>query len=149
MVHENTQIIRPATKDDLLKVFEMVEAALIEVGAPYTKKHIVDKVTYSYYLAPCFLLEIDGNICGMAGLTVVICSWSGNATLADYMFYIEPQYRSLSNLGGLVEKSKEFALQNQTPLRLEFVTGSEEVRKRLFRMHGFKVDCVVGTYGKK
>ena len=140
-------MIRKATPDDFGDILQMLKAGIEELGEEYKESVLVNKIAVSYYHAPCFLLVINGIICGMAGLTVKTSSMSGNATLMDYMFYIKPEYRSLKNLSGLVEKSKEFALQNQLPLRLEFVSGSEKVRKRLFEMHGFEIKAVVGKYG--
>lgn len=138
--------IRKATPEDFNDILLMLKAGITELGEEYKESCLLNKIAVSYYLAPCFLLVVNDNICGMAGLTVKNSSWSGNATLMDYMFYIKPEHRDLDNLGGLVEKSKEFARENSLPLRLEFISGSEKVRKRLFDMHGFEIKAVVGYY---
>lgn len=83
----------------------------------------------------------------MAGFTTVTSSFSGVVILSDYMFYIEPEHRSLENLGSLVEASKQFATETGLPIRLEFIVHDDEaLRIRLLKMHGFKPRSVVGVY---
>jgi hypothetical protein len=108
---------------------------------------LLDKVVSSYHHAPCFLLVINDNICGMAALTAQTSPWNGDVSFTDYMFYVQPEHRSIKHLNALVEKSKEFASLHDTSLRLEFATEvSEEIRKRLFRMNGLKVESITGAY---
>jgi hypothetical protein len=147
MVHEGKFSVKYATPDDFERVYELLKAGVIELGENYTDEALKHKIEVSYHLAPCILLEKDGIVIGIAGLTLKTSSWSGDASLMDYMFYVVPDHRSLDNLGRLVEASKEFASQMKLPLRLEFVTGSEAVRKRLFAMYGFEIKAVVGQHG--
>lgn len=138
--------IRKATKDDLLTVARMYKEALEELGEKVIFDDLVmNKVINSYHLAPCFLLVIDDKIAGIAGLTAVTAAWSNAVSLADYIFFIEKEHRSLENLSALTLACKEFAKENNLPLRLEFVTGKQEVRERLFKMHGFDKTIVVGV----
>lgn len=83
----------------------------------------------------------------MAGFTTVISSHDGKARLADYMFYVEPQHRSIKTLGRLVEAAKDFAKEQDLPLRVEFLSqNDEQLKKRVLKMHGFEVVAVVGEY---
>lgn len=140
-------LVRQATSSDIETICELYKKGLIELGEQkILDDKVRNKVANSFLLAPCFLLEINGNIVGMAGLTAVTASWSNDVSLADYMFFVEKEHRSLENLSALVNSCKGFASDHNYPLRLEFVTGSEEVRQRLFRMHGFDKTIVVGVY---
>ena len=120
----------------------------MDVGAEdIEKERVLHKVVISLNLAPCFLLIINDKIVGIAGLTSNVLPWSGKATLCDYMFYIKPDYRSLSNFGGLVEACKKFSDEVGLPLRFEFISKNDEaLRKRIYKMFGFEVSSVVGVY---
>lgn len=139
--------VRQATPKDIPYIMELYRLGLEELGeTKIFDSMLLKKIVNSYHLAPCFLLEKDGNIIGMAGLTSVTSSHNGDAMLSDYMFYIKPEHRSLKNLGALVNSAKDYASGANLPLRLEFYGSvSQEVRKRLFKMHGFNVDAVVGV----
>lgn len=137
-----------ATAEDLGRVSELYIEGLKETGADNidperARRHVVA----CFLLAPCFVMRDYDKIVGIAGLTTKNASWSGVTTLCDYMFYILPEYRGLKSLGGLVEKCKEFSREQRMPLRLEFISqNDEELRKRVFEMHGFKPVSVVGEY---
>ena len=141
-------LVRQAEYADIPRVIQLYKAALTELGETYMDDRVENKVRNSYYLAPCFLLANDDKIFGMAGLTVVTAAWSNAVSLADYMFYTEKEHRSLENLSALVQACKDFAQSQNLPLRLEFVTGKQEVRQRLFKMHGFDKTIVVGVYNE-
>ena len=140
-------MIRQATTKDISVILELYKKGLEELGChDWQESLLLKKVVNSFYLAPCFLLELD-EIVGMAGFTTVTTSHNGVATLNDYMFYVLPEHRNIKNLGGLVEGIKSFADEHMMPLRLEFITNNdEELRKRVFKLHGFKVCSVVGEY---
>lgn len=143
-------MIRKAENKDLDKVLELVRAGLDELGQKYHESLLLKKVVNSFHLAPCFLLEIDGIIRGIAGFTVIKSSWDGEATLADYLFYIEPEYRNIVNLSGLVEEAKGFADTMNLPLRIEYLVSSDrKLHERLMRINGFKIESLVGYYGKR
>jgi len=141
-------VIRKATAGDVPYILELYAAGLGELGFDgIDKERLLAKVISSYHLAPCFLLVIDDKICGMAGLSVNIIPWSGKATLCDYIFYIRPEYRGLSNFGGLVKACKDFSDEVSLPLSFNFtVNDDEDVRKRVFKMHGFETKYITGTY---
>lgn len=83
----------------------------------------------------------------MAGFTTVTTSHSGVATLCDYMFYVDPDVRSIETLGGLVKASQEFAKEQGMRMRIEFISRNDEkLRKRMFERFGFDVVAVVGGY---
>ena len=144
-------MIREATPKDIPYILDLYRKGLEELGETnISESCMLRKIVNSYQLAPCFLLEIDDIIAGIAGLTVITSSHNGDATLSEYMFYVLPEHRSLKNLSGLVEKSKAFASQNDFPLRLQFFTDQDQkVRERLFEMHDFKVIAVVGVYNER
>lgn len=139
---------RKATGQDIDVILKLFKAGLDEIGIKdYKESFLVNKICCSFHLAPCFLLENHGKIVGMAALGAGTCTFTGKATLNEYMFYIEPEYRNLSNLGGLVRECKKFALEHQLPLRLSFVVNKDEkVRARMLRMYGFEPVEIAGIY---
>lgn len=140
-------MIRQATASDIPYIIALTTEAMEEMDKPVVDSMIMAKVVNSFHLAPCFLLEKHGNIVGIAGFTVITSSWSGDATLTDYLFYVQPEHRNMNNLSGLVKNAKEFASEHDLPLRIESMThDDEDARKRLFDMHNFKVSAVVGMY---
>ena len=140
-------MIEKAHSTDIPKIIGFYKKALDEMGIDYLESLVSKTVTDSFFIAPCFLLKIDGIIRGITGMTITYSPWSGNATLSDYIFYIEPEYRDKDNLGGLVKNCKEFADEIGVPLQVNFVVNDdEELRKRVLRKYGFKVASVVGKY---
>lgn len=139
-------IIKKAKSEDLDDVIKLYRAGLTELGEKYSDAYTLNKVLTSFYLAPCFLLVIDGKICGIAGLTSVVTSHNGVASLTDYMFYILPEHRSLKTLNSLVKEVKAFAKSQKLPLRLEFISNNDEkLKERLLSMNGFKIGGVIGV----
>lgn len=141
-------MIRKATFDDVPTILGFYKAGLKELGEDYVEAYASNKVVNSLYLAPCFLLEVNDIVSGMAAFTMVTTSHTGVATLSDYMFYVQPEHRNIDNLSGLIEAAKGFADETGLPIRIETLTDNDEyARKRLFKMHDFKVFSVVGVYG--
>jgi hypothetical protein len=144
-------MIRAATHGDVGEILKMYRLGLEELGeTKFSESLMLDKVLSSYHVAPCFLLIKDDIIVGMAGLTIITLPWNGTASLADYMFYVQPEHRNIKDLSALVNKSKEFAEALGIPLRIQFATDAKySVKERLFRMHNFEISSVVGTYNKE
>lgn len=142
-------IIRQAEQGDLPYVYTMYREGLLELGeTKLVESYMINKIVTSRQLAPCFVLTIDGIIRGMAGLTLVHSSHNGDAMLSEYMFYIQPKFRGLKHLSALVNKTKEFALAHNLPLRFDFLNQSvsPRVRERFAALFGFKVTSVVGEF---
>lgn len=139
-------VVRVATSSDIPRILDLYKKGLEEIGLEYSESLLLKKIINSYHLAPCFVLEED-EIVGMAGFTVVTTSHNGDARLADYMFYVLPEHRNIKSLGRLVSAAKDFAKEHDLPLRLEFISqNDEELKKRVLKMHGFEVVCIVGEY---
>ncbi len=143
-----SQEIRQATPRDIPFILELYKDGLKELGETDIKEPLLlKKVVNSYHLAPCFLLIINGIIRGMAGFTVGTSSHNGVASMMDYMFYVQEEYRSLKNLSALVKSAKDFASKKMMPIKLEFLTNNDEkLRARLLKMHGFRVFSICGLY---
>lgn len=141
-------MIRQATPKDIPVILDLYAKGLIELGETDIYENLLlKKVVNSLHLAPCFLMIKDGNIEGMAGMTVVTTSHSGVAMLCDYMFYVQPEHRNLKALSELVENIKQFAREKDMPVKLEFITDNDQkLRERVLEMHGFKVYSVSGIY---
>lgn len=140
-------LVRQATAADIPYILDLYKKGLDELGQEWKESLLLKKIVNSYQLAPCFLLEIDGIIRGMAGLTAVTTSHNGVASLDDYMFYVEPDSRNIKTLNALVSKAKEFAMLHDIPLRVNFsVKDDLKTRERLLKMNGFEVRSVMGVY---
>lgn len=151
MVYKNNFSIRQAETKDIKAIVELYKKGLEALGYNDWKEDLlIKKITESFVLAPCFVIEKDDKLIGMAGLTLVTIAHSGVASLADYMFYIEPEARNIKTLNALVSEVKDFAAQNNFPLRLFFTLNEDEaVKRRLLKVNGFKIDNIIGTYNGK
>jgi hypothetical protein len=139
--------VRIAENKDIDDILRLYKAGLKELGEDYKDSLVLNKVVTCFHLAPCFLVEINDNIVGMAGLTTVTTSHTGDASLADYMFYIEPEHRNIRTLDALMKEIKGFAVSKNLPIRLDFlVDGEVSAKARLFERYGFKPFSVVGVY---
>ena len=140
-------LYRKAERKDFPRVCDLYIAGLQELQVEYDKEWVQRKIERAYYCAPCFLLEVDGKIVGMAALHMGQHHFTGDLTLTDLLFYVEPEHRNIRRLSGLVEACKAFAREHDIPLHLNFHTNIDiEKRVRLLRMHGFDVTSVSGVY---
>ncbi len=140
-------LVRKATSNDIGDILDLYKSGLRELGEDWVEHLLVRKIVNSFHLAPCFVLVVNDNIVGMAGLTTLIFAPTGQATLTDYMFYILPEHRGLKNLSALVDQCKAFSREKKMPLKIQFAAPvPEDVRKRLFKIGGFKVCAVIGEY---
>ena len=140
-------MIRQATQEDIPAIVDMTKAMLEELGDEYTESHVVNLVVLSYRIAPCFLLLKGGIICGMAGLSLRFSPFSGQATLIDYGFYIQPRHRSYSLFSGLIEECKKYANKVGLPLSMNLQANiPNKVKETLFKRKGFKVVSMIGEY---
>lgn len=143
-------IPRLATLDDMPKLIELYISGLEELGEDYKESLLVKKILDNYYLAPCYVVENNGIVVGMAGFTTVISSHSGVAMLCDYIFYVEPEYRNIKTLSALVSQIKAFAKAQNMPLKIELsIRNDEKLRSRLLSIFGFKVYSLCGAYDGK
>jgi len=140
-------IIKEASINDSSIIIEMVCAMCDEISLNYKRECIENVVVKSLQLAPCFLLEKHGKICGMAGLTLYFNGFSDQATLTEYGFYIRPSHREYSAFSGLIDKCKEYAKKVNMPLKLNFqANASDEFKMKLFKRKGFAVSGISGEY---
>lgn len=146
MVHKDSIHIRQAAKEDLSRVLELYKAALDELDQKWSHDRLVKKIADSFILAPCFLVESNGIICGMAGFTVVSASHNGEESLADYMFYVKPEQRNLRTLKALLYEVKAYAKQQNLPIRVEYLCNNDEaLKRRLLSLNGFEVRGIIGV----
>ena len=138
---------RMAERKDLSRVCDLYIAGLQELQVDYNKEWVQRKIERAYYCAPCFLLEVGDKIVGMAGLHMGQHHFTGDLTLTDLLFYVEPKHRNIRRLSGLVEACKAFSKEQKIPLHLNFHTNTSiEKRTRLLRMHGFDITGISGVY---
>lgn len=141
-------LVKKATPKNIPYILELYKEGLKEIGCDnIAESMLLKKVVNSYHLAPCFLLFKEYQIVGMAGFTTVTESHSGKPYLADYMFYVKPEHRSLKSLGALVGAARDFSDEKGIPIRVELIIqGDQSTRERLLKIHGFKPYAVIGVY---
>lgn len=141
--------VRIAVPEDLLRVSELAAKGLRELGEVPDVDRVNAKVLEAYEKAPCILYEKD-RIQGMWGLTAFRPYFSNKLMLMDYMFYIEPDYRSFRAAKMMVEAVKKIANDHKIDIELNYmITHSFDKKMRLFEMMGFKKTGLKGVYNGK
>ena len=144
--------VRLANLSDLPKIHELAWAGYEEIDeaaiVPYDKKLFYEEVIYpQFFRAPVFILERDGQVIGIWGLTSSRPRGSVHNCIADYIFYIEPEFRSIKATRLLCKAVKDFADQQQLPIRLNYLfNGKLSLHERIFRLMGFKIRGIIGEY---
>ena len=144
-------LVRYARESDLPTVYRMSWAGykdLKDVAPERVDPDLLWKwVNTAYKQAPQVLLEKDGEIIGFWGLCLTRAAWSYDTLLADYMFYIRPEHRSIKATKALVRAVKDVADQLNLTLRLCYLfKGKLPVHVRIYHMMGFSVSGLVGFY---
>lgn len=143
---------RYAERKELADVLELTWRGYKELEdiAPVTYKPDLiykDIILPSWHRAPCVLLEKDNEIIGMWGLTTYRVHGSAESILADYMFYILPEYRSIKAVEALKKAVLDVADQFKLNMKLTYLfTDKKDAHIRLFEKVGFRITGVQGVY---
>ncbi len=136
--------IEIASRKDLLRVIELFlkrgEEFDFKMFPPPDLESIIETVTKSFLKAPCFLLKVNGEIVGFAGLTLDAFGWNKHQPfLCDYMVYCLPPYRDINIAKLLYGAILEFADFHGLPVHLHYIaTDRKDARLRLMRRLGFE-----------
>lgn len=144
-------MIRFATLNDLPKVFELCMMAMEELKDRLPLSLSAEKLSNSildnWALAPCFVLEKDGQIEGFYGLTAYKPFYSEQATLGDYMLYLTPSHRNYKNLSKLSKAARDFANEQKMPIDLNFIANSkQDLKARFLENMGAEIIGVKAVY---
>ena len=144
-------LIRYAEEKDLPTVYKLCWAGQRELKEIIPERVDPDLlwnwILKAYSQAPQVLLEKDGEIIGLWGLCTMQAAWSYDAVLADYMFYVLPEHRSLKATKRLKDAVCSVADQHKLTLRLSYLfTGKMPLHARIFAMMGFTVRGFIGFY---
>lgn len=144
---------RYAELEDLPEVAAMYLTGLKEIGDLALKPNpekCMDEVINSAAHAPCILLAKDREICGFAGLKTVIPSYTDQAILREYMFYIKPEHRSLKAAKILSDAAQAVSKKFNLPLRMGHIALGKNVHKRakLLEAWGYKILTIGVSYGE-
>jgi hypothetical protein len=143
---------RYAELKDLAEVLELTWRGYKELESIAPVKYKPDLlykevILPSWRRAPCVLLEKENQIIGMWGLTTYRVHGSTDSILADYMFYIIPEHRSLKAVEALKKAVISVADQFNLNMKLSYLfTDKKDAHIKLFEKVGFKVTGVLGTY---
>lgn len=133
---------RKATPEDFPLMLEFYKSGLDELGEEWLESCLVNKIVNSYKIAPSFIYKDVG----FAGFTIVTVSHNGKQVLADYMFYVRPEHRSIKATKALVNAAQDFAGEHDLTLRVEFFTqGNLEAKSRMLEMHGLQPKGIIGV----
>jgi GNAT superfamily N-acetyltransferase len=135
--------IRTATEYDFKAILDLclerAKEAEFDLLPEPDEKAILKGIARNFHLAPCFLLEKDGEIIGFAGLTVTTFFWSDEPHLSDYMIFIKPEYRNWDVANLLYSAIIEFANLHGLPLHISYIClDRHDARLRMMKRLGFK-----------
>lgn len=146
--------VKTAIEPELKRVFELNEMALDELS-----DHFPHSINISYAnanivkhweRAPCFLLKDGEDIVGFYGLMFSTPYCNPDPVLQDYMFYLLPKYRKLSNINLLTKSARDFSDSIGLPLFLNYqITKDLETQARLYKQSGFKINSITGVYSNE
>ncbi len=142
---------RHAIPSDLLDVWRLCWKAKKELQSitPETvdPELLMDWIEEAMGQAPCVLLVKDGVTIGFWGLCTCRARWSHDVILADYMFYVLPEHRSMKAVEHLKTAVQAVADQLGLNLQLSYLfTDKKDAHIRLFEKVGFEVHGVMGVY---
>lgn len=143
-------MIRIAAKEDLPRVVELVKLGVEETKHPIKvqEKTLADSIYRSFMMAPCFLVENDGETIGCASLTLGNMPWSQQIYLKSNMVYVLPDFRQIGIIKQLYKSIKDYAeLQGYLYADTFYsATGEIDGRARLARSQGLKITGISITY---
>ncbi len=144
-------MIRYAKEQDLPQVYKLCWEGYKELKEIVPEKVDPDLlwnwIVKAHSQAPQVLLEKNGEIIGFWGLCTTKAAWSHDLMLADYMFYILPEHRSLKATKQLKDAVCEVADNFNLTLRLSYLfKGKMPLHARIFGMMGFTVRGFIGFY---
>lgn len=148
---KSQMLVRYATESDLPDVYRLSWAGYKELKEILPEKVDPDLlwnwVIKAYRQAPQVLLEKDGEIIGFWGLCLIKAEWSHDVILADYMFYVLPEHRTIKATKQLVKAVCDVADKHKLTFRQCYLfKGKMPVHARIFGMMGFTVRGLVGFY---
>lgn len=153
-MEKSQTLVRHATFEDLPILFKLAWAGykeLKEIAPERVDPDLLYKwVEKAYSQAPQVLLEKDGQIIGFWGLCLIKAEWSYDILLADYMFYVLPEHRTIKATKQLVRAVCDVADQHGLTFRQCYLfKGNLPLHARIFAMMGFKACGLVGFYKGK
>lgn len=144
--------IRYADENDLSTVLKLYMAALSEIQdqiLPISPEKCAKTVLFAWSQAPCILIEKAGQIVGFAGLKTARPDHSDHDIITEYMFYIQPEHRSLGLAKKLSDAAQAVADRFKLPLYFtHYLHGkSVEHKGKFLNRWGYKPYAVSCTYG--
>lgn len=146
-------MIRMAEKEDLPRVVRLImkrgeEFDYEKSGFPKPELDVLTDTVYrNWMLAPCFVVEEDEEIIGLASTTISTFGWSREPYLGMFMVYVLPEKRSFDIIKKLYESVKDYASLQGLLLCDDYIAIDRvDGRRRLMRSLGFKESGFLLTY---
>lgn len=100
---------------------------------------LLTNIARNYNLAPCLLLEENGELIGFAGLTLSTFFWSDKPYLSDYMIFIKKEHRNMNVANILYSAIIEIANLHGLPLHISYIClDRHDARLRMMKRLGFE-----------
>lgn len=135
---------RYAMREDLAEVLEMYISALNEIQEyiePINEQKCAEFVLLNWIKAPCILLEKAGSIIGFAGMKSEIPAYSDSVIMSEYMFYINPEHRSIQAAKTMSEAAKSAAKECGVSLYMTHMVFEHDVntKAKFLKRWGYKI----------
>ncbi len=146
-------MIYTARFEDVKTIIKMALNIPQEHGFENLPKVNLEKVCEYFYSkfeeAPIFVYKNpEGNIIGFVGAEITEMWWSTDPVVTDYVFYVDPEYRSPEVFETLIGALKDFAKLNKMPIISYFLAGKRlKAKEKLYEKNGFKNSGFITTYG--
>jgi GNAT superfamily N-acetyltransferase len=150
---KNPALIEYAIESELPTVLRMYMNALKEIPniGEIDPQSCAKTVYDSWLQAPCLLLKESGKIIGFAGLRLSKNLHNFAHYISEYMFYVEPEYRSVKNAKLLADGAKELSDKMGLELRFSHLLQGNDVTSKfkLMKRWGYEPYSLAVSYGGK
>lgn len=145
--------IRMADKEDLPKVVQLImrrgeEFDYEASGLPEPELEVLTDTVYrNWMLSPCFVVEDDDGMFGVASTNLSSFGWSAKPYIGMFMVYILPEKRNFDTIKQLYKSVQDYASLQGLLLCDDYIAIDRvDGRRRLMQSLGFKEAGFLLTY---
>jgi GNAT superfamily N-acetyltransferase len=101
--------LRQATLEDFEEVYPILLSWIRELGSDGDRDSIFKQYSLVLKNGPGLLLEVDGKIAAMIGISIHSLEWLNKKYLAEQYLYVVPEYRGKGVFKELMSHVENFA----------------------------------------
>ena len=150
---KNPAVIEYAIESELSAVLRMYMEALKEIpNIGEIDPQACAKTVYESWLsAPCLLLKKGEKIIGFAGLKLSRNLHNFAHYISEYMFFVKPEFRSVSNAKLLADGAKKVSDDWSMELKFSHLLQGHDVTSKfkLMKRWGYNPFSLAVSYGGK